>query len=131
MAIKNLFPRKFSGVSPRQFDPMYAMKATRRISPTFGIETINKKSGLSSYLQDQGMSSHPHGEYLQEEEEAALERRLEEEEAMELERIMELIRSGSYRSMSGKGPGFKAGGVVRRSRGDGKARRGRTRGRII
>tara|TARA_R100000687_G_scaffold81284_1_gene78040 strand:+ start:112 stop:429 length:318 start_codon:yes stop_codon:yes gene_type:complete len=105
---------------------MYAMKATRRISPTFGVETINRKIGLPA-----DSPLHPHTDYLQEEEARALERRLEEEEAMELERLRELIRAGSYGSMSGKGQGFKAGGMVRKSRGDGKARRGRTRGRII
>ena len=123
MGIKKLFPRDSSGFSARQLDPMYAMKATRRISPTFGVETINRKIGLSSY--------HPHSEYLQEEEARALKHRLEEEEEMEFERLRELIKAASYRSMSGKGQGFKAGGMVRKSRGDGKARRGRTRGRII
>ena len=107
--------------SAKHFDPIYAMKLTRGISPT----RLNEK------ILPADSPLHPHTEYLQEEEAAALERRREEEKLMEFERLRELIKSGSYGSMAGKGPSFKAGGMVRKSRGDGKARRGRTRGRII
>jgi len=87
------------------------------LSPLYGLAK-GKGPYASKWLM--GKLGRDRKEYVELEEEEA--RRLAAEEADRL-RMEGLLAESAQ--------GFKAGGMVRKSRGDGKARRGRTRGRIV
>ena len=87
------------------------------LSPLYGIA---KGKGPYANKWLMGKLGRDRKEYVELEGEEA--RRLAAEEADRL-RMEGLLAESAQ--------GFKAGGMVRKSRGDGKARRGRTRGRIV
>ena len=87
------------------------------LSPLYGIA---KGKGPYANKWLMGKLGRDRKEYVELEEEE--ESRLAAEEADRL-RMQGLLAESAQ--------GFKGGGMVRKSRGDGKARRGRTRGRIV